>query len=331
MSKDLDISVVGLSCVDCIAVASDRQWNVQNPVGDVRIGAGGLGNALIAISGLISPGILPGGMGLRVGVCTRVGADMYGSCLLNQWRELGIDTSGVTTDAERSTGFSFVVNYDGERTPFYSAGSNAAFGLDDVLARFCENSRCMLVFFAGALPSLDGAPMLELLKRTHSAGNAVIMDVSDSISADYGPIPSYLPYVNLVVNREEGRRITGKESPRGMLEALAEMAGNGNAFLAVTRPDGVSIVSGSNGAWDYLDVPSPFYGRPVRDVVGAGDAFRAGLAAYISIHNDEYRNGALDYAELCRFAMAVSYLYLSRSTDSRPFSLDDIRSLLAGG
>lgn len=322
MSKSLDISVVGLSCVDCIAVATDRRWNVQNPVQDVRISAGGLGNALVAISGL----------GLNIGVSTRVGADMYGDFLLNQWRQLGVDTSEVTTDADRATGFAFVVNYGGERTPFYSAGANAAFGLCDVSDKLCESSRCMLVFFAGALPSLDGEPMLELVKRGHAAGTALIMDVSDSIAADYGPIRSYLPYVNLVVNREEGRRITGKESARDMLQVLAEMAGTGgDTFLAVTQSDGVSLMSPSNGTWDYLHVPSPYYGRPVRDVVGAGDAFRAGLAAYISMHNADYHSGRLDYRELCLFASAVSYSYLSRSTDSRPFSADDIRQLVERG
>lgn len=320
MNKSLDISVVGLSCVDCIAVASERRWNVQNPVGDVRISAGGLGNALVAVSGL----------GLKVGVSTRVGKDMFGDFLLNQWRELGVDTSEVTTDIDRATGFAFVVNYNGERTPFYSAGSNAAFGQSDVSDKQCESSHCMLVFFAGALPSLDGEPMLELVKRCHAAGTTVIMDVSDSIAADYGAIQSYLPYVNLVVNCEEGRRITGQESPREMLQTLSEMAGDGNTFLAVTRPDGVSLMSPSNGTREYMDVVSPFYDLPVRDVVGAGDAFRAGLAAYISIHNDDYQNGRLDYRELCLFASAVSYLYLSRSTDIRPFSADDIRRLIAG-
>lgn len=321
MSRELDISVVGLSCVDCIAIATDRQWSVQNPVGDVRISAGGLGNALVALSGL----------GLRVGVSTRIGGDMYGEFLMSQWRGLGVDTSEVVTDVDGATGYAFIVSHNGERTPFYSAGANAAYELSDVSARLCESSDCMLVFFAGALPSLDGEPMLELVKRCHAAGSAVIMDVSDSISADYRPIPSYLPYVNLVVNREEGRRITGRQAPREMLYALAEMAGAGDTFLAVTRPDGVSLLSRSNGVKEYIDVESVYYGRPVRDVVGAGDAFRAGLAAYISMHNEDYRGGRLDYTELCLFALAVSYSYLSRSTDSRPFSADDIRRLVGGG
>ena len=303
--KTLDISVVGLSCVDCIACGPEGRWGVQNPVGGIRISAGGLGNALVALSGL----------GLTVGISTRVGADMYGDFLSKQWR--GFDTSGVKIDPDRSTGFAFMLNHGNERTPFYSAGANSAFRLDDVPERFIEESRCMLIFFAGALPSLDGESMLELVKRCHAAGTTVILDASDSISADYSPIPSYLPHANLVVNWEEGRRITGKESPREILQSLAHPG----SFTAVTRPDGVSLVTPQG---EYLDVPSPFHERPVRDVVGAGDAFRAGLAAYIVL------NPKPDYREACLWASAASYLYLSRNTDTRPFNLDDLKEAAHG-
>ena len=303
--KTLDISVVGLSCVDCIAVGPKGRWGVQNPVGGIRISAGGLGNALVALSGL----------GLKIGVSTRVGADMYGDFLREQWQEL--DRSGVRIDPDHPTGFAFILNHGSERTPFYSAGANSAFCLDDVPERFIEESRCMLIFFAGALPSLDGEPMLALVKRCHAAGTTVVLDASDSISADYGPIPSYLPYANLVVNQEEGRRITGKESPREILESLAHPG----SFTAVTRRDGVSLVTPQG---EYLDVPSPFHGRPVRDVVGAGDAFRADLAAYIAL------NPKPDYREACLWASAASYLYLSRNTDTRPFNLDDLKEAAHG-
>lgn len=319
MDKTLDISVAGLSCVDTIAAGEFSKPTVQNRVGDVHISAGGLGNALVALSGL----------DVGVGVSTRVGDDMYGDYLLKQWRELGIDTSGVTVDRDRATGFSFILNHGVERTPFYSAGANSVFGLGDIPALLAENSRCMLVFFAGALPSLDGEPMVELVKRCHAARTVVILDACDSVVADYRAIPSYLPYANLVVSSEEGRAITGKDAHEDVLKALDTMAGgasDGPSFLAVTRCDGVSLLSREHG---YMDVATPFYGRPVHNVVGAGDAFRAGLAAYIAAHYEDYWHGRLDYHELCLFASAVSYSYLSRGKDVRPFSMGDIRLLLA--
>lgn len=312
--KSFDISVVGLSCVDCIGRSPTSEWGVQNPVSDLRIASGGLGNALVALSGL----------GLKVGVSTRIGTDVFGDYLLDRWRKLKVDTNGVTRDPDRSTALSFIVSHEGERTPFYAAGANAAFGLEDIAADVIESSRCVLIFFAGALPSLDGDPMLRLVRQCHTAGAAVILDVIDSATADYGPIPTYLPYVNLVINSEEGRRITGRQSPEEMLAALEAMAGDSSNFLAVTRQGGAAVSAYQDEKRRHWDIASPFYGRPVNNVVGAGDAFRAGLAAYMCRHWDEYRDSRLDYAQMCLYASAVSYLYLSRGQDTRPFSQDDI-------
>ena len=95
--------------------------------------------------------------------------------------------------------------------------------------------------------------------------------------------------------------------------------------MAVTRPDGVSLMT---PAGQCLDVPSPYHGRPVHNVVGAGDTFRAGLAAYIARHYEDYLGGKLDYHEACLWASATSYLYLSRTTEIHPFSMTDVRALL---
>lgn len=331
-----DISVIGLSCVDCIGSSPTSQWGVQNPIENLRIASGGLGNALVALSGL----------GLKVGVSTRIGTDVFGDYLLDRWRKLEVDTSGVTRDPDRSTALSFIISHSGERTPFYAAGANAAFGLDDISPDVIESSRCVLIFFAGALPSLDGDPLRTLVRQCHTAGATVILDVIDSATADYAPIPTYLPYVNLVINSEEGRRITDRQSPEEMLAGLEDMAGDSPSFrtrstsfrtqgeicfsnfLAVTRQGGVAISACQDGDRQHWDVASPFYGRPVNNVVGAGDAFRAGLAAYILGHWDEYRGSHLDYPQMCLYASAVSYLYLSRGRDTQPFSQKDIEAIM---
>ena len=320
VEKKLDIAVVGLSCVDCIGSCETREWDVKHSVRNLRFSFGGVGNALIALSGL----------GLRVGLSTRIGTDIYGDFLLNHWNALGIDRSGVVRDASRSTGYAFIVDHGSERTPFYAAGANDAFCLEDIPKDFYEDSRCMLIFFAGALPSLDGGPMLDLVRRCHNSGTIVIMDVSDGIGADYDGLHSYMPYVNLVVNSEEGRRITNEESPGDILRSLYDMSKQDgkNGFVAVTRSEGVAIAASRDGARHYVDVPSPFYGMPVHNVVGAGDALRAGLAAYICRHYEKYTRDRLDYRQACIFASAVSYMHLSRDVDVYPFDIRDIDKLI---
>jgi 2-dehydro-3-deoxygluconokinase len=313
-----DIAVVGLSCVDVVATAADCRWHVMNPVSDVRISGGGLGNALLALSGL----------GLRVGAATRIGKDFYGDHLVRLWESLEVDCRAVTRDPVLPTGLAFVVDHGTERTPFFSAGANRAFCKSDVPAGWCQSSKCVLIFFAGALPSLDGPGMLDLVGSCRRAGTPVILDVSDSTAADYGAVLSYLPSVNLVVNAEEGLRLTGKGDSLAAVRAFADKAGTApleGSLLAVTRADGVAVAARAGGGWVFADIASPFHGRPVKSSVGAGDAFRAGLAAYICAHGRDRDAGKFDYRTACLQACATAFLYLNRNTDTRPpFSMADV-------
>ena len=88
------------------------------------------------------------GLGLKVGVATRVGNDIFGDYLLAEWQQLGVDVSAVTRDAQAVTGFAFLLDHDGERTPFYAAGANLNFGLSDIPELFRRGSRCLLLYFA---------------------------------------------------------------------------------------------------------------------------------------------------------------------------------------
>ncbi len=308
--KRYDIAVIGLSCVDCIATGPQGRWTMMNPVGDVRLSGGGLGNALLTLSGL----------GLRVGVATRVGTDFYGDWLLGLWKSLGIDCAAVTRDAALPTGLAFVVDHGTERTPFFSPGANRAFCRADIPAALIQESRCVLLFFAGALPSLDGEGMAGLVADCRRAGTPVILDASDSTAADYRALRSYLPDVNLVVNLEEGRRLTGQGDARAAARALADACGNAPAgtFVAVTRADGAALVAFTPAGRQDVEVVSPWYGRPVRLSVGAGDAFRAGLAAYLFARDPARPDAAPDYRGACLQASAAAFLFLNRDSDSRP-------------
>lgn len=325
MSDDvgLDIGVIGLSTVDCAASIGRYNRGTMNPINDLRVTCGGLGNAVAALSGL----------GLEVGVCTRVGKDVFGDFLLNRWKESGIDTSAVTIDSTRSTAISFIACEDGERTPFYSAGANEAFCLADIPESWLAGCKCLLVFFAGALPSLDGEPMLQLLEKCRELGVPVILDTIDSVGTNYEWLWSYLPLANIVLNLEEGKRVSGKTDSLEALRVLTESehrVDGQSGFAAITRSDGVSFSLFDNARWTDCDVPSPFAKLPVRDVVGAGDAFRAGLAAYICLNNKSRSIGTMDANEACTFAAAMAYSYLNREKDMHPFSRQDLENLIRG-
>ena len=75
-------------------------------------------------------------------------------------------------------------------------------------------------------------------------------------------------------------------------------------------------------------IRSPFFGMPVKDVIGAGDAFRAGLAVYISNYYKQWRSGILDWDKAFVHASAVAYLYLSRDRNAGPPSASDVERLI---
>ena len=88
-----------------------------------------------------------------------------------------------------------------------------------------ESSKVFLIFFAGALPALDGKPLLELVRALRMNGSAVVFDLSDKSQAHYSGVVDYLPYVNLVASSVEAERITGQKEPA---EAVAQLYGNEN-------------------------------------------------------------------------------------------------------
>ncbi len=316
-----DIVVAGLSSVDVVVSSDTFEVGVQNPA-DIRISPGGVGNAVSAMFGL----------GVSIGVSTRVRRDVFGDYLLGCWRGMGVDTTGVVIDDNLPTGAAVVLNHTSERTPFYDQGAIAAFGAGDVPREYIESSKVFLIFFAGALPSLDGRPMLELVRACHENGVAVILDLTDKLGADYSSVIDCLPYVNLVVNSVEAERMTGCKEPSKAVERLYRMAGGVLEIkcFAVTSSSAVSYIYEMDGLPVIKTIRSPFYGMPVKDVVGAGDAFRAGLAVYMSNYYKQWRSGILDWNKAFVHASAVAYLYLSRDRDAGPISTSDVERLIEG-
>jgi len=64
-------------------------------------------------------------------------------------------------------------------------------------------------------------------------------------------------------------------------------------------------------------IESWFMGGEVVDLVGAGDAFRAGLITYIGRNLDQFRNGSIDFAEAVQMGNLFASLYIKAPLDDR--------------
>ena len=64
-------------------------------------------------------------------------------------------------------------------------------------------------------------------------------------------------------------------------------------------------------------IESWFMGGEIVDLVGAGDAFRAGLITYIGRNLDRFRNGSIDFAEAVQMGNLFASLYIKAPLDDR--------------
>jgi sugar/nucleoside kinase (ribokinase family) len=58
-------------------------------------------------------------------------------------------------------------------------------------------------------------------------------------------------------------------------------------------------------------------GGEVVDLVGAGDAFRAGLITYIGRSLDRFRDGSIDFAEAVQMGNLFASLYIKAPLEDR--------------
>jgi len=92
-----------------------------------------------------------------------------------------------------------------------------------------------------------------------------------------------------------------------------------------TKLFGVTVSDGAyekhicpNGRLDGPNkIESWFMGGEIVDLVGAGDAFRAGLITYIGRNLDRFRNGSIDFAEAVQMGNLFASLYIKAPLDDR--------------
>ena len=94
---------------------------------------------------------------------------------------------------------------------------------------------------------------------------------------------------------------------------------NRTKLFGVTVSDGAYekhiCPDGSVGGLNKIE--SWFMGGEIVDLVGAGDAFRAGLITYIGRNLDRFRNGSIDFAEAVQMGNLFASLYIKAPLDDR--------------
>jgi sugar/nucleoside kinase (ribokinase family) len=264
------IAVVGHVCVD---------MRVRPTIGFPEPGQLlGTDNIELVTGGTVGNfGRVLGPLGVPAIAICRVGTDVLGDVVLRQLTTWA-DTTYVTRSTTSATSGTIVfVLPDGERSFIHAKGANTEFAADHIPleALAAAGVHFLHLGYAMLLPSLDGPPMVEVLRRARTLGMTTSLDITWDPTGrwmeDVGPL---LPHVDIFCpNDAEAEALTGLSDP-----ALA-----GQALLAVGVQRIVVVTCGSRGvvaSWpDGRSLHIPATPTEVVDSTGAGDCFFAGLLA----------------------------------------------------
>ena len=161
-------------------------------------------------------------LGAKVGFVTRVGRDELGAAALARLRESGVDVSRTTTDAERMTGVTVLLQHGANRRIVTYPGTMSEMTIRDLDVSWLRASRhfhlSSLFLQRGLAPDLPG-----LFRELKDAGLTLSLDTNDDPEDQWdGVLDELLDLVDILLpNEAEACRI----ARRGTLdEALAALA-----------------------------------------------------------------------------------------------------------
>jgi 2-dehydro-3-deoxygluconokinase len=221
-------------------------------------------------------------LGLKVAWASRLGTDSMGRYLLAAMTGEGIDCSHVVCDAGQRTGFQFkgrVTDGSDPAVEYHRNGSAASFmsvaDIDEAWLLGARHLHATGVFAAVSASTLQAT--IKTMDLMRGAGRGVSFD--PNLRPSLWATPELMrSTINDLATRadwvlpglEEGRFLTGKQSPEGIARFYRERG----AKLVVVK-------LGSEGAYfDHQGGSGHVPGFPVAEVVdtvGAGDGFAVGV------------------------------------------------------
>ncbi|MGI9860623.1 sugar kinase [Moorella naiadis] len=213
-------------------------------------------------------------LGIDVAIIGRVGTDGLGDFVINKLNEAGLNTAGIKRDPDKGTCSCMVlVHPDGERSFIYYHGANTSLKAEDVDFSLLKGCKVFHVGYALFLPSFDGPPAGELLKKIQQRGCLTVVDTAwDNEGKWMTTLEPYLPYTDVFLpSLNEAQMLSGKEEPPEIAQ-----------FFLDCGVKVVGIKLGSQGSYVQSQeekIWAPHFKVNPVDTTGAGDSFVAGFIA----------------------------------------------------
>lgn len=305
-----DVLVLGVFAADLVFRAERLPAPGETLIGaHFSIGPGGKGsNQAIGAARLARGG--------SVRLITRIGRDAFGDLAMTRWREAGLRSDAVITEADGATGaaFIFVSTQTGENAIIIQPGAAGRLSPQDVVdsARHFDDAAIFIT-------------QLEQPLETARAGLALAR--AKGVTTILNPAPAQaLPDDMLALadiltpNETEAGQLSGVavHDEASALAAAQALRARGAGAVILTLGAKGALILDAQGATRIPALP----GVTVIDTTGAGDAFNAGLAIALC----EGR----DLVGAARFGTAVAGLSVQRAgaAASMP-SREDVEAALS--
>lgn len=223
-------------------------------------------------------------LGVETSAVGVIGVDALGDFLLHELHRRGVDTTGIRRVEHVQTSATILaIDRNGDRPAFHVIGANGALGSADTDWIDLSPFDALHLGGVSALPGLDGAPAVDLLRRARELGLYVSMDMLGIKRDDAAElVAEYLPYVSLFSpNDLEACALTGCDDP---VDAARELRRWGAEAVAVTRGAEGAVLCNADGI-ERL----PAYETRVVDTTGCGDAFTSGTVVGHFLGYDDAR------------------------------------------
>ena len=259
------ILVIGSSNTDMTVKTHSLPRPGETVLGGVfSMGAGGKGaNQAVAARRL----------GGEVKFICKVGHDMFGDNALRQYREEGLDTSGILRSSLPSGVALIYVDSQAENCIVVASGANADLSEEDIEAsrEAIENCGILLLQLETPVPSV-----LKAAKLAHKAGATVVLNPAPAC-----PLPEEIfPYVDIFIpNETELSTYSGiqVDDVASAEKAALAMQEKGVGTLIVTMGSKGSLICDGGTA-----VFVPAHKVKAVDTTAAGDTFCGGLCVAIA-------------------------------------------------
>jgi ribokinase len=215
-------------------------------------------------------------LGAKVTFIAKVGDDVFGTKVLQQLKDEGINTSHIHIDKHNPSGVALItVDSNGENTIVVAQGANGALSPEDVLAAETEFGSCDVVLLQLEIPIMTVMKAVELAAKY---SRKVILNPAPAPTTSLPSEIFTLLYL-ITPNESEASAIVGEDvsSESSVRKAAKSMHEKGVPNVVITLGAKGAFIS--NHQIDRL-IESPHV-VPV-DTTAAGDIFNGALAVALA-------------------------------------------------